>query len=351
MWFLDRLRTQLTIKKQKLEIIQATERQLKKVLQHAMSVNLQEDEVDAEEGASALQQIARNIAYYFLILFGLFQDIAGSFIFGTTLFGLIPGIAQPFLTIAAIIYTALDSILFYAFEVSLLKDALGIPYSSNNLEEHIDAHRQQLKLASTINDDLSTLPAVTMDPGLYEQYTTLAILFNQDLRTQDAAMSDYQESVSKTILKVFLVTFGALSSIAASYFWADSIMSLWAASIIGTPIGWAMIALTVIAGLGYYYAMGGSSMVQLVNPDYENYQELRQESAEFRDKYSDDLQRISAIKKIHHRHPTREMDTQTDPIEPRFSPSLFRPRAPEAPSAAHGFRLQKPFALMDHSML
>ncbi len=261
----DKDGTQLTIKKQKLEIIQATERQLKKVLQHAMSVNLQEDEVDAEEGASALQQIARNIAYYFLILFGLFQDIAGSFIFGTTLFGLIPGIAQPFLTIAAIIYTALDSILFYAFEVSLLKDALGIPYSSNNLEEHIDAHRQQLKLASTINDDLSTLPAVTMDPGLYEQYTTLAILFNQDLRTQDAAMSDYQESVSKTILKVFLVTFGALSSIAASYFWADSIMSLWAASIIGTPIGWAMIALTVIAGLGYYYAMGGSSMVQLTD--------------------------------------------------------------------------------------
>ena len=77
----DENETNLTLEKQKLDIIQSTERQLKKLLQHRINVNMQDNKSDAEEDTSMLQLILRKIAYYFLILFGLFQDIAGSFIF------------------------------------------------------------------------------------------------------------------------------------------------------------------------------------------------------------------------------------------------------------------------------
>lgn len=342
----------LTLEQQKLEIIQSTERQLRELLSHHVNGALRKDPSDVKEKISMFQAILQKIAYYFLIFFGLFQDIAGSFIFSITLFSLIPSISQPALMITATIYTVLDSILFYAFEVSLLKEALGIPYESTELEQHIDIHRQQITWVTIINDHLSKLPVIYLDPNLYEQYARLATQFNQDLCDRDKAMSEYQESVTKKILKISLLTFGALSSIAASCFWADSILSIWAASMIGTPVGWGLVALTVIAGLGYYFAMDGSSIVQLVNPDYKSYLALREESTKFRSNYNDDLHhKIGSIQKEHHRAPTQETATQTDLNEPHYFAPVFRNHDPKVTSEVNQFRLEKPFALGGCSML
>src|SRR3990167_1151581 len=111
----------------KLGVLKELERQIKLAMGHLI------EDIDSKSTeASKINDILLALIYYFLLIFGLLQDIAGSYTFASFLFALIPNVTPLTITLLSLLFTLLDSILFYAFEVSLLKDALGF---TENLSE------------------------------------------------------------------------------------------------------------------------------------------------------------------------------------------------------------------------
>ena len=107
--------------KRRLLILQMIEEQLSRQLSKPITP------INTEQAAVwNCRQALLTCAYQFCMVFGFLEKAAGSFLFGSTLFALIPGIGRITLYILTTIYTLLDALLFYAFEVSFLRKAMGI---------------------------------------------------------------------------------------------------------------------------------------------------------------------------------------------------------------------------------
>ncbi len=282
------------IEEKKLELILEFEAIIRKKMPEEYSLPQQKK----PKPATWLKPRHWEMLYYFVLVFGMFESIAESYLFGSELFTLIPGISNLTLFTASFVFTVLSSILFYAFEVSFIKEALGFPDGITVFAGLIDTCSRQVKSAKNINDLLRTAYIMSIDQTLFDDYRKLVKLINEDLRNKQANPVPYPESVLNDIMNFGVIAFGALSSVAGSYFFAHYMMALMAASLIGTPLGWAIIALTALSGLGFYYAMDATSMVRMVYPAYEEYDALCDELEQFRETYKDDLLKVTSIKNL-----------------------------------------------------
>lgn len=283
--------TAIDLEKQKLKIIQDFEKILNKIIpqENVLSVN-------KDNSVFSLSQTSREMLYYFVLIFGMFESIAGSYLFGSTLFSLIPGISDTVHLIASIVFTALDSILFYAFEVTFLKDCLGIPHDDTDFTQSIETYSSQLSTTITINKLLATIYMLDVDNVLYDQYINLTKLLNDDLRIKQGKMKPYPESMLTNILKMVVLVYGAISNVAGSYFFSNAMLNMVAASMVGTPLGCTLVVLTMLCGLGFYYAMGCTSMINLVTPGFDQYQALKTGLGLFKVNYHDDLTHVKSIR-------------------------------------------------------
>ena len=286
----------LAISDEKLRLIQ----RFNTIINNHIPLRLRPKPLDEKSSDALLQQTCRQIFYQFLLVFGLFQDALGSYLFWSALFILIPSISNPVLIIASLAATALSSILYYAFQVTFLKDAFDLPQDHTHLGLLLSNYSLQLETTTAINEMLSSIWMLPIDNAIYDEYIQLLTLLNQDLRCRHAAMGAYTETAFKKVLKSCTLAFGALASIASSYFTVHLLMSLVAAPLLGTPIGWVILILTVVADLGYYYAMGATSMARLINPDLDHYQTFKNNLDDFNSSYPDDLTEIRTIKQQHY---------------------------------------------------
>ena len=140
----------LAREKQKLDIIIALEHRI----QEAISSLAPEEPAEPPPKRSIFKKITGRLFYYFLLTFGLFEDAIGSYLYGSTLIGAIPGIPHPVLIVCSIIFTALNCLLFYAFEVSMMKQAFGIPLTTS----YLDLSRN--KIAGIAKDTFAGLTAL-----------------------------------------------------------------------------------------------------------------------------------------------------------------------------------------------
>ena len=303
----------LDIEVRKLRFLKEIEFNIKK----EMSL-LSDCEFPEEIETSLINEIVFNLLYYFLLVFGLLQDITGSFIFASFLFALIPGVTPLVITFLSVIFTMFDSILFYAFEVSLLKEALGFSSGQSDAPSFIALKMQQLTVTISINQLLSNIDVLTMDNCSYENYTKLAVLFNQDMAYQQEHIGHYEEPIWATLLKWGVVGFGILSSTANSYFWATSLLEGVYPALLGTFLGWLFIVLTITAGLGFYYAMGATGMIELVNPSRVEFDTFKEALLQFTPKIESDFEVVRSMKLSQVKSAVEDSSTQTDAYGPRF---------------------------------
>jgi hypothetical protein len=298
----------VALEQQKLTLIKAIDNKIR------TEVSLRPTVANQEPPApSKLKKMSWKALYYFLLLFGLFEDTAGSYLASTALLALLPGLFNPFIMITSILYTVLGCILFYAYEVSFLKDALGIPYTNSNAHQLLVTYSEQLKAIKTINQHITSVPIITIDDEEYDNYLQLVALLNQDLQIKYNAMDSYQESTAKKILKFGVLAFGALSSITGSYFMATYLLALMSTALIGTPVGWGIVVLAIIAGFGFSYVMGNRGLARLFNPDYNNFKELKKELRLFQEEYPPQLEQAKAIKDRFKVKVMHDAETQTLP--------------------------------------
>lgn len=302
---------ELSIEIQKLDFLRNTELQIKKDL-------LMRHDADdfKKKKLSTFKRFFKKAFFSFLITFGLLEDAAGSYLYASALFTLIPGITNPVTKAMSAIFTILNCTFFYAFEVSILKEALGITSETIKVRSFIDVYIQQLKITTAINQLLTTANVLTMNQATYQEHTRLAVLFNDDLKAKQEKTGSYHESIPRKLLKWGVIGFGLLDSVSGSYFMSTSLLAIISAPLLGTPVGWLIISLTVIAGLGFYYAMGAKSMIQLVCPERAKFKELKKSLDEFEPKNDHDFDAIHSMHRSIKKVTTQDSQTQTELTDP-----------------------------------
>ena len=261
----------------------------------------------------AFKQHCRDMLYYFLLWVGLIQNAATTYVFWSELFVLIPAISNPTAVVLSIVNTVFAGFLFYSFEVTFLHEALGMTYSNTALGELLALYSEQLNTTRAITQQLRSIDMMPVHHAQYDGYIQLVTLIRQDFQMKHAAMGGYPESLLKCILKGVALAFGAVSSIAGSYVAVNVLLTSLAASWIGTPLGWGLIMIATVVDLGFYYAMGATSTARLINPEFDNYQDIKKELGLFQGTPLDDLNTSRSIKnRFFERKPMHDASTQTD---------------------------------------
>lgn len=331
-------KSSVVIEKQKLLII---EHIVEKFKQDAPPVFVTVAEKEEED--TPIKKTLRRSLYYLLLVFGVLEDAANGFFFGSALFSLIPSITSYSLFIASVTYACIESVLFYLYDAAELKDALGITDPHTKLSPLIELYSQQIKLATELNQYLAMISSLNMAREQYIQYEKFVSLLNQDLKKKYAIMNNTHESWLKKAIRMCVFAFGAISSLAGSYFMATTVMIFCCPAIIATPIGVAIILATMAVGIVFHYAMDTTSMTRIVNPDYDKYQALKKDMRHFDETYSEHLVSLQGLRHKFEKKKTVDGSTQTD-----ISPNIDAVPVLREQSRAH--LTPPPSSLIKHSV-
>ncbi len=300
-----RTENQLHIEIEKLHIILCVESKLKREILQPVMIGRVE--------APQQQTFFEKLLYYVLMSFGILHSLFRSYMFGNGLVALIPALSSPVRIMLSLLYVCLQTILFYGFDISLLKSRFGFSGSNTNLYQFINTLIEQIGAINSINRLLSTVLVFTIDNESKADYDRIIAIFNQDFQRKYQVLQTNDNSIYRKIAIVGMVGFGVVSTIAGSYFMTNSILLFYAANLVGTPWGWAIVALFVAIELGYYYAMGATGVVNLINKDYKNVNKLHREFSIFQNEQNSD--HLRQIKYLNYRFGPKiqkEVATQTD---------------------------------------
>ena len=240
-------------------------------------------------------------AYYFCLFGGFIQTGSESYLFGSTLFALIPGLVNPWLLCVSLVYVVLDAVLFYAFDAAQLRDSLNIEYTSTGVSQLMQTYAEQLQKVTALNEKLSKLQRIeSLSLEDYAAYIACLKSFNADICHKQNTIGAYPESSWRKFCKSAIWVFGAFASVAGDYFIASALLGLIRSSLVGTPVGWVITILLTLSGLGLYCAMEGRSVANLVNPDFQAFKDLKHDLTLF-DKsknYDSDLDSALNLKKL-----------------------------------------------------
>lgn len=270
----------LKCEKLKLQIICHIERSIERKI---LPYNSQQ-EILNNNGLSRLALICKWGIYYLLTLLGIVKNVARNYIFITTLLALFPSLMLITTTVIPVLYILFDTVVFTGFEHALLKKVLGIP----------KVHTETELLFSVYAEQLFHMKKITRLLLIYEnrtgslaaaKYRNIYSLFYQDFNQKFSQLSTEYTSFRKGLI-ILMVTFGAISSIAGSYFMMSTILKTFSAALIGTPLGWSIIFLGILTDLGFYYVMGASGMMRLINSDIEQSRNIKEKWSSFNQHYS-----------------------------------------------------------------
>lgn len=163
-----------------------------------------------------------------------------------------------------------------------------------------------------------------MDDESKADYGRIVKIFNLDFQRKYQTLQANDSSIYRKIAVIGMVGFGIISTIAGSYFMTNSLLTFYAANLIGTPWGWAIIALFVSIELGFYYAMGATGIINLINKDYKNVNKLHREFSIFQNEQnSTHLRQIKNLNDRFGPKQQKEVATQTEQESSGFSMGLI----------------------------
>lgn len=253
----------------KLAIIQELKRRISDALREDSSKS-----IPKSEDCKAVNYFA----YYFCLFGGCVQTGSESYLFGSTLFALIPGLANPWLLFVSLVYVALDAILFYAFDAAQLRESLNVKYTSTGVSKLLETYAEQLQEVTELNLKLKEYLVVNgLSKIQYTEFVSCLKIFNSDIIKKQETIGNYPESNWRKFCKSAIWVFGAFASVAGDYFIASALLGLIRSSLVGTPIGWVITILLTLSGLGLYCAMEGRSVANLVNPDFQAFKDLKKD--------------------------------------------------------------------------
>ena len=266
----------------------------------------------------------QTVFYYFLLGFGLIENAISTYLVAENLLILIPALSNPWVIAGSLLITFINSALFYAVEASMFKEILGIEASQNERTQLIQTYLEKLNTVEQINKILFDFNFILNTPQSdYQRYAELALLMNQDMEKLQNTIGKHHESLAKKAVRYFVRGFGAVICAAGTYFLSTSLVTLFATPLMGTPIGWILIALVLITGLIFYFTMQAPAMMQLLHPEYLPFKDLKLKLKNFEYKNEADFQLVDNLQD----HLSQSREGETKNLEPDYdhtSPGFFK---------------------------
>jgi len=262
-----------TIEKYKLIIIKATKAFFD---QHVSNKKV----IENVQPLSQKSKFFRSLLFVLLAFFGLFLDGMGTFNFSRVVLSLIPGLSSALLLGLSIGIALINCILFCAFEIGMLKEGLEISFPWQT-SDRFKVINEQIDVTEDLNHAFFNVnTAAKIDPAHYQSLARLISSLNQNVADKKNLLN-HQERLGKKILRYLLIAFGATMTAAGGYFMADAFLKNSFPMWIGTPWGWAFIALYVISSLGFYWFMQVKSVFYMVNPNFQKAQVVEEKLKNF----------------------------------------------------------------------
>lgn len=232
--------------------------------------------------------------FIFLIsLIGLAESSVGSFLGMRNLLSLIaPNIGNFWLMAATLGVTAINFVLFIAFEVDMLKSLFNIG-SRSTAKKIIETHQKQINEIASLNQKLTDIYLINnVTQHQYQQLVTMTTKFNRDARLKHQTYQEYREHPFKKTARLALTVLGAGICGLGSYWGGSVALAAIAAPLVGTPIGWCIIGGLVLSNLVFYFAMQGTGIKNLFNPCMNAFNSMKETLKKFSPHTENDLCRI-----------------------------------------------------------
>lgn len=215
-------------------------------------------------------------------LIGLVEGCIDGFL-GATKFmaDLIPNISNGWLIGSALAITAINVVLFIAFEVGMLKKLVGVSTSTSATKiMDLTAKQSQhlTKINSKITDGL-VLQKLTLNE--YQGLSDIVTSLNEDLGSKKVLFEEYEERPFIKAMRWIVTGLGAVLCGLGSYFGAASMLAYVALPLVGTPVGWIIIGVLVASALVFYISMQGRGMLNLFNPLLKTFNHVKAALSEF----------------------------------------------------------------------
>ena len=245
------------------------------LLAHLKSMRITSSSESQQIAIANCQLRLQKSGFLFCLLFGGLENAATSLLFSYNLFLIIPGITAVTLYSMIAVYIILSAILFYSFEISFLKKAMGMDSERHPNCLLNETYDKQLKCAIEIGSILDKKGIENWNQTNYEHFLTIKEMFDKHLLAKEERMKAYSETDPyynvKVAVESAVVLFGALSCVADSYFIANTALMTLHISLMSSPVGFILVIGMVTASLILYYTMRIESLSELINPDRNSY--------------------------------------------------------------------------------
>lgn len=222
----------------------------------------------------------------------LISGIIG-FLGGNGLLSLIQWLPNPVLLAFSAALGVVNSILFFAIEANMIKNSLGVNSLGKNTNSLLHAHAEQIDATKRINKMLFDFIYVKkMSRSDYANYAKIAFKFNRNVKSKVQSFIAYKEPPTITILRWGVTGLGAVLAAGNGYFLMTSLLGIVAAPLLGTPVGWAIIGLTIATTLSLYFSIRSKAMFGMVNPNYQEFNKVKNKLIKFPLKNVEDFSEV-----------------------------------------------------------
>lgn len=229
-----------------------------------------------------------NQAFFYLsINFGFFKTFIESFISLKVTLESFNFLTSSAINITSFAFGILNIILFYAFEVSLIRQSLDIEASVSESIELLHLYQKQLEVSKEINHlffnkNNQKVKDLEKTEDKYQSALTFIKTMNESFK--DKIKNDKPLSITKLFLKYSLYSLGAISCVIGEYFLSQYMLqalSDYNLLTLSPIVHWMLTSLWLIYVLITYHASAGVGVLSLINPEYAELKKLDKQYKDF----------------------------------------------------------------------
>jgi hypothetical protein len=212
---------------------------------------------------------------------GMLLDAIGNFIAAISIFNLVPFVSPIILIFSAIGIAVINTIIFLGFDIRLLGNKFGILFSSPSNKLY-DVYDDQIKITKTINRMLlKTNIQNNLSSDEKSNFKKIISTCNNDIVYKNNSLQLYREKPSKKIARYAVTAVGLVTAIGGNYFFASALLTILGTSLLGTPLGWAIVGGCMAIGVGYFLSKGAANLYALLNPNANRIKVVKEKLSDF----------------------------------------------------------------------
>jgi hypothetical protein len=213
--------------------------------------------------------------YYTFLGSGLVITLIHGYLSSRALLVLIPTISDLALGVVSTVMTVLNGYAYYLYEGYVLKKNLGIPILDKSTKEYLSLYENQMELMPKINEKLNK---TTFNNHLkcqeYKALTDLAGQFNESV-LENSNLFKYKESMSNYIVRLGILSYGAVMAAGGTFFSVKSFLTLLAPTLLATPVAMAMMGVCATLAVVFYLGQRPHKIFKMLNPSVSKFEELQ----------------------------------------------------------------------------